>query len=141
MQHSVEVSRLGNSMPLYVHAKGLPRVHAVQVIASFKNLTGRDPEMVVFASNFWDIASWGTRNASILDTDDLEDWVMEDFNRNMSHVLSSIEVSQPAWQRLSGIASSIPSMLVAWHRTVIFTLTCSRSVRKSAKKALFPSGI
>ena len=68
-----------------------------QVIASFKNLTGRDPEMVVFASNFWDIASWGTRNASILDTDDLEDWLMEDFNQNMSHVLSTIEASQPPW--------------------------------------------
>ena len=71
----------------------------VQVVASFKNLTGRDPEMVVFASNFWDIASWGARNASILDTDDLEEWVMDDFSRNMSHVLSTIEASQTprAW--------------------------------------------
>lgn len=70
-----------------------------QVIASFKNLTGRDPEMVVFASNFWDIATWSTRNSSILDTDDLDEWVMDQFSTNMSHVLSTIEASQPPRHR------------------------------------------
>ncbi len=79
----------------------------MQVIASFRNLTGRDPEMVVFASNFWDIASWGTRNSSILDTDDLEDWVMDDFNQNMSHVLSTIEASPTPLHRLPG-TSTLP---------------------------------
>ena len=67
----------------------------VQVIASFKNMTGTGPEMVIFASNFWDIASWSTRNASILGADDLEGWVMEEFQAfqaNLSHVLSTIEV-------------------------------------------------
>ena len=67
---------------------------AAQALASFRNLTGRNPEMVVFASNFWDIASWSTRNASILDQDDLDDWAMEEFKANMSHVLSTIEASQ-----------------------------------------------
>lgn len=62
------------------------------MIASFKNMTGTGPEMVVFASNFWDIASWSTRNASILDADYLEGWVMKEFQANLSHVLSTIEV-------------------------------------------------
>ena len=71
----------------------------MQVVASFKNVTGRDPEMVVFASNFWDIASLGTRNASILDTADLEEWVLDEFNRNMSHVLSTIEARRTSYSR------------------------------------------
>ena len=102
-------------------------VWLVQVIASFRNLTGRDPEMVVFASNFWDIASWGTRNASILDTDDLEDWVMDDFNQNMSHVLSTIEVSQPPWQSPPGRDTSAPPVLLARHAVRSSFLTCMRS--------------
>ena len=67
----------------------------MQVIATFKEMIGRDPEMVVFASNFWDIASWSTRNASILEAEDLEEWVMDQWSTNMSHVLSMIEASQP----------------------------------------------
>jgi len=65
----------------------------VQVVASFKNLTGTGPELVVFASNFWDIASWSTKNASILDGDDFETHVMEEYETNLSHVLSTIEAS------------------------------------------------
>lgn len=66
-----------------------------QVVASFKKLTGRDPELVVFASNYWDIASWTNRNANVFDRDDLEDWAIDEFQTNMSHVLSTIEVSRP----------------------------------------------
>ena len=59
----------------------------------FKKLNdGQDPGLVVFASNFWDIASYSTKNASILASDDFDDYVMQEFEGNLSHALSTVEV-------------------------------------------------
>ena len=46
----------------------------------------------MFASNFWDIATYTTKNASKLAGEDLEEYVLEEFQGNLSAVLSAIEV-------------------------------------------------
>ena len=66
---------------------------SLQVIREFKQLTGgQNPDLLVFASNFWDIATYTTKNASKLVPEDLEDYVLEEYQDNLSSVLSTIEV-------------------------------------------------
>ena len=65
----------------------------LQVIREFKKLIdGQNPDLLVFASNFWDIATYTTKNASKLVPEDLEEYVLEEFQDNFSSVLSTIEV-------------------------------------------------
>ena len=65
----------------------------MQVVRSFAELNGGEgPDLLVFASNFWDIATYTTKNASKLEREDLEDYVLDDFQGNLSAVLSAIEV-------------------------------------------------
>ena len=47
---------------------------------------------MVFAANFWDIAGYALNNASKLAPDDLEEYVLEEFQANLSAVLSAIGV-------------------------------------------------
>ena len=64
-----------------------------QVIKSFKDLNeGEGPDLLVFAANFWDIAGFALNNASKLAPDDLEEYVLEEFQGNLSAVLSAIDV-------------------------------------------------
>ena len=71
----------------------LGAMQRLQVIRSFVELNGGEkPDLLVFASNFWDIATYTTKNASKLEPEDLEDYVLEDFQDNLSAVLSTIEV-------------------------------------------------
>lgn len=67
--------------------------YGVQAIAAFRNFTGGDPDVVAFASGFWDLGRFHNIAPAILQKDEFEESVLQEWQTNLADVFRHLRVS------------------------------------------------
>lgn len=65
----------------------------VQVIEIFRNFTGGDPDVIVFASAYWDLGRIHVHHPEVLTEDTLNATILQEYQTDLSGVLTHLEVS------------------------------------------------
>ena len=84
----------------------------LQVIADFRNLTGGDPDAVIFSSAYWDLGRYHVIDPTILQSEELEESIIQRWQSDFGEVLDYLRVSSLLWASRDIAALSCPT---GWH--------------------------